>query len=80
MSILLFSIPNSQYASINSSPLFIIVAESMVILRPIDQLGWLLASSIVIALKELKSRSLKGPPEPVSNILLIPAFSNSPYW
>ena len=31
--------PNSQCASITSSPLFISVAESMVILRPICQVG-----------------------------------------
>ena len=37
--------PNSQCASITSRPLFIIVAESTEILRPIDQLGCAHASS-----------------------------------
>ena len=37
-------IPKSHRASITSSPLFIIVAESMVILAPIDQFGWFSAS------------------------------------
>ena len=40
---------NSQCASITSRPLFISVAESMVILRPIRQVGWLSASSGVTA-------------------------------
>ena len=31
---------NSQQASITSSPLFIMVAESTEILRPITQFGW----------------------------------------
>ena len=32
--------PNSQCASITSRPLFISVAESTLILRPIFQVGW----------------------------------------
>ena len=42
-------IPNSQYASITSSPLFISVAESIVILFPILQVGCRNASSTVTA-------------------------------
>ena len=38
-------VPNSQCASITSRPLFISVAESMVILRPIRHVGWLRAAS-----------------------------------
>ena len=40
-------VPNSQCASMTSRPLFISVAESMVILRPIRQVGWLRAASTV---------------------------------
>lgn len=36
--------PNNQWASIISKPLFMRVAESMVILAPISQLGWARAS------------------------------------
>jgi hypothetical protein len=39
-SILSAGAPNSQCASITSRPLFIMVAESTEILRPITQLGW----------------------------------------
>ena len=37
--------PKSQRASITSRPLFMRVAESMVILRPMLQVGWFRASS-----------------------------------
>jgi hypothetical protein len=39
-SILSAGAPKSQCASITSRPLFIMVAESTEILRPITQLGW----------------------------------------
>ena len=39
------STPNSQCASMTSSPLFINVAESIVIFRPICQVGWRSAAS-----------------------------------
>ena len=45
--------PNSQCASITSSPLFISVAESMVILRPIRQVG-------------MAQRVLRAPTSPAS--------------
>ena len=48
-----------------SSPLFIIVAESIVILGPIFQVGCASASSTVIEEKEARSRSRNGPPEAV---------------
>ena len=40
--------PNSHTASISSSPLFIRVAESMVIFAPMFQLGCLRASAFVL--------------------------------
>ncbi len=48
-----------------SSPLFIRVAESMVILRPIDHVGWLRASAGVMAAKVSRGRVRKGPPDAV---------------
>ena len=46
---------NSQRASIASKPLFISVAESIVILRPMSQVGWRSASRGVT-----RSRSRSG--------------------
>src|SRR5665647_3818036 len=48
-----------------SRPLFISVAESMLILGPIDQVGCLSASSGVTAASSAAARPRKGPPEPV---------------
>ena len=53
-------------ASISSSPLLTMVAESIEILAPIDQVGWASASSRRIAPKVARSRRRKGPPEAVS--------------
>ena len=39
-SICSYGVPNRWWASISSSPLFIRVAESIVILPPIAQVGW----------------------------------------
>ena len=58
--------PKRKCASITSRPLFIIVAESIVILGPIFQVGCASASSTVIASKVSRRRSRKGPPEAVS--------------
>jgi len=55
----------SQRASMTSSPLFIIVAESIVIFGPIFQVGWASASSIVIASNVSSGRVRNGPPEAV---------------
>ena len=52
-----------------SNPLFIIVAESMVIFFPISQLGWFKASSMVISTNVLIALALNGPPLPVKIIL-----------
>jgi hypothetical protein len=48
-----------------SSALFIIVAESTEILRPITQFGWAHASSGVTLASVAGSRLRKGPPEAV---------------
>src|SRR5258706_75326 len=50
-----------------SSPLFIIVAESTVILGPIDQLGWCSASATVTRPRGSSGRSRNGPPLAGSN-------------
>jgi len=60
--------PNSQRASMTSSALFIIVAESTEILRPITQLGWAQASSGVTSASVAGSRWRNGPPEAVSTM------------
>ena len=59
---------NSQRASITSSALFIIVAESTEILRPITQFGWAQASSGVTLCSVAGSRLRNGPPEAVSTM------------
>ncbi len=46
-SICSYGVPNRWWASISSSPLFISVAESIVILPPIAQVGCASACSIV---------------------------------
>ena len=56
-----------------SRPLFIIVAESTVILAPMDQLGWRRASSRVTAESSSRVLPKKGPPEAV-RISLLRAF------
>ena len=56
----------SQRASAISSPLFIIVAESMVILRPMAHFGCRRASATVTRSKSTSGRWAKGPPEAVS--------------
>jgi hypothetical protein len=58
--------PNSQRASMTSRPLFMRVAESMVILRPMLQVGWFKASWGVTWSKVSRGRLRKGPPEAVS--------------
>ena len=58
-------VPNSQCASITSRPLFISVAESMVILRPIRQVGWLSAASTVTPASASADRCRNGPPDAV---------------
>ena len=58
-------VSKSHLASITSKPLFIIVAESIVILAPILQFGCLSAISFVAALIRSLSQVLKGPPEAV---------------
>lgn len=53
------------YASKTSSALFTMVAESMVIFLPIDQLGCFKASSFFFSFISSFVRPKKGPPEAV---------------
>ena len=58
---------NSQRASITSRPLFMSVAESIVILGPMRQVGCASASSRVMSMKLSRGRFRNGPPEAVSS-------------
>ncbi len=60
-----------------SRPLFIMVAESTEILRPMTQLGWAQACSGVTFASESIGAVRKGPPEAVSNTLRTPARAGS---
>ena len=62
---------NSQRASMTSSPLFISVAESIVIFRPISQLGCLRHRCNVTPANSSALQPRNGPPEAVSNSRLI---------
>ena len=78
-----FSAPrsNSQAASISSSPLFIMVALSMVTFGPIDQFGCDKACSMVTFTISATDISRKGPPEAVRIIFSISAwFSYLRHW
>ena len=59
--------PNSQCASMTSRPLFIIVAESTDIFRPITHFGCAQAWSGVMSCSVDGSRVRNGPPEAVSS-------------
>ena len=69
-------------ASITSSPLFIRVAQSMVILGPIFQLGCFKASALVTDWSCSRCIPKKGPPEQVSKILRISSWRREPmrHW
>ena len=62
-----YATPNSSWASITSSPLFISVDESIVILRPIRQVGWASASSTPTTRSSSRDRPRNGPPDAVTN-------------
>ena len=64
-SICSYGVPNRWWASISSSPLFISVAESIVILPPIAQVGWASACSTVTFSSSSRLRPRNGPPEAV---------------
>ena len=66
-------VPNSHLASMISRPLFIIVAESMVILLPMLQFGCLRACAGVAAAMSSLLQVLNGPPEAVRCIFSISA-------
>ena len=73
--------PKRCMASINSSPLFIIVAESTEIFAPILQLGCFTACSGVTSSSSARLLPLNGPPEPVSKIFLSsPFFLPMRHW
>ena len=62
------SIANSRAASMSSSPLFIMVAESMLILAPMDHTGWRSAASgVARAISSVEARR-NGPPDAVSTM------------
>ena len=61
-------------ASINSRPLFIMVALSTEILAPMLQLGCFTACSGVTSSSSRRAFPRKGPPEPVSRIFLSSPF------
>ena len=65
VSIFSFGKLNNQRASMTSSPLFIIVAESTEILRPIAQVGCAQACSGVMRAKPSAGSVRNGPPEAV---------------
>ena len=67
------TVSNSQHASMTSSALFIMVAESTEILGPISQFGWAQAASGVTDSRSRGDRSRNGPPEAVSRIRRTPA-------
>ena len=64
-SICSYGVPNRWWASISSRPLFISVAESIVILPPIAQVGCASACSIVTLGSSAALRPRNGPPEAV---------------
>ena len=71
----------SHLASITSKPLFIIEAESMVILAPMSQLGCLRACSRVACWSCSMLQVRKGPPEAVSSIFSIGLFASpAKHW
>ena len=69
--------PKSQRASITSKPLFMSVAESMVIFAPMSHVGCFRASAAVTVCNCSCVNLRKGPPEQVSRIFSI-SLSPSP--
>ena len=70
--------PKSHAASISSSPLFIIVAESMVIFAPMLQFGWRSACSGVTFSSSARLLPKNGPPEAVRIRRFICRLSRQP--
>ncbi len=71
-----YGVPNRWCASITSSPLFMSVAESIVIFPPIDQVGCASACSTVTSASSALVRPRNGPPEAViSRRSTVPARS-----
>ncbi|CCX37080.1 unknown [Clostridium sp. CAG:1013] len=61
-----------------SRPLFIIVAESMVIFAPMSQLGWRSACSRVTVSSSWRVFPKKGPPDAVRSSFFKAPFSGQP--
>src|SRR5215211_772972 len=76
-----YGVPKSQCASITSRPLFISVAESIVILPPIAHVGWRSAASTVTSASWARLRPRNGPPDAVSvSRSTVPGRSPSTSW
>ena len=61
-----YGTPNSRCASITSRPLFIRVAESIVMRAPIAHVGWRSASATEMSASSARERPRNGPPEAVT--------------
>ena len=70
----------SHFASMTSNPLFIMEAESIVILAPMLQFGCFRASLAVTVSRNFLSLPLNGPPEAVSMMRSIGLFSPTKHW
>src|SRR5439155_1134344 len=76
-----YGVPNRWWASMSSRPLFISVAESIVILPPIAQVGCLSASSTVTPSRSARARPRNGPPDAVrSSLSTVPGRSAASSW
>src|SRR4051812_3756095 len=76
-----YGMPNRWWASMSSRPLFISVAESMVILPPIAHVGCLSACSTVTSSSSPRVRPRNGPPLAVSTSLsTVPGASPASSW
>src|SRR4051794_23465598 len=60
-----YGVPNRWWASITSSPLFMSVAESIVIFPPMAHVGWRSASLTPTSSSSARARPRNGPPEAV---------------
>src|SRR3954447_6698154 len=76
-----YGVPKRWCASISSRPLFISVAESIVILPPMSQVGWRSASATVTSSSSARERPRNGPPLAVSTSLVtLPGRSPAISW
>ena len=73
-------VPNSQWASITSNPLFTSVDESIVIFAPMSHWGWRRACSTVTFASSSARKSRNAPPLHVTISLLTGARSPTRHW